>query len=284
MPCPIALTAENTSITPSAQHRHRHALLQHVAAGPLEEGGDAQAAQLAARLALRRAAPRSRSSRPAPAPGPSRARSGRRRRSGPSGCVYGICSGRMKLRRRSCDAVDAGLARGLVHQPLDGEDRLGPAGAAVGAGRRGVGQHAPGSGSRPAGCRTRWSAPTGRSAAGWRRRCRWHRRPRWPCELQAQREDACRRRPAPARPACAGRGRGATARNSSLRSADPLDRPLQLPRAARRPPRLPDRRRSSCRSRRRRRPPSRAPARAAGRARRRRWCARRRASACSCGW
>ena len=38
------------------------------------------------------------------------------------------------------DAVDAGLARGLVHQALHDVDRFGPARAAVGADRGGVGQ------------------------------------------------------------------------------------------------------------------------------------------------
>src|SRR5690606_34807044 len=38
-------------------------------------------------------------------------------------------------------AVDAGLRGGRVHQPLDDVDVLGPAGAAVGAGGRAVGEH-----------------------------------------------------------------------------------------------------------------------------------------------
>ena len=40
------------------------------------------------------------------------------------------------------DRVDAGDARGLVHHALDAIARLGPAGAAIGRGRRGVGEHA----------------------------------------------------------------------------------------------------------------------------------------------
>ena len=39
------------------------------------------------------------------------------------------------------DAVDAELDRGLVHQPLDRERHLGPARAAIGVGRHGVGEH-----------------------------------------------------------------------------------------------------------------------------------------------
>ena len=42
------------------------------------------------------------------------------------------------------DAVEAALARGEVDQPLDDEHHLGPAGAAVGAGRRGVAEHGAG--------------------------------------------------------------------------------------------------------------------------------------------
>ena len=132
-------------------------LLERVAAGPLEEGGDAAAAQLAARLRRRRAAPRSRSSRPAPGPGRGSSRTGRCRRPAPSGCVYGICSGRIMLRRRSSARVELHLARGGVHQPLDDVDRLRPAGAAVGADRRGVGHHRASGAGRSAGCRRCWS-------------------------------------------------------------------------------------------------------------------------------
>ena len=50
----------------------------------------------------------------------------------------------MRFRRRSSIGIDAQLARGHVDHALDREGRLGPARAAIGAGGRGVGEHARG--------------------------------------------------------------------------------------------------------------------------------------------
>ena len=50
------------------------------------------------------------------------------------------------------DAVDAGLARRQVDQPLHDEHHLGPAGAAIGAGRHGVGQRGAGAEIAPPAC------------------------------------------------------------------------------------------------------------------------------------
>jgi hypothetical protein len=122
------------------QHAHRHALGQVVAAGPLEEGGDAQAAQPALLLAL----------------GAARLEAvpvGLRQRlvhhvleaADVVGLAHRVLVGHLlgpdEVAPAQLHAVDARLARGLVHQPLHGVDRFGPAGAAVGAGGRGVGQH-----------------------------------------------------------------------------------------------------------------------------------------------
>ena len=143
MPCPIALTAENTSITPSACTVDRHALLEHVAAGPFQEGGDAQAAQLAARLRLRAA----RASKPLQSACARRLVHHLLELADVVGLAHRVLVrhllGPDEVAPAQRDAVDAGLARRLVHQPLDDVDRLGPAGAAVGAGGRGVGEHAP---------------------------------------------------------------------------------------------------------------------------------------------
>ena len=82
---------------------------------------------------------------------------------------------------------------------LDDVDRLGPAGAAVGPGRRRVGEHA----LRcvdvdRAGCRRRWSTPTARSAAGSRRRRASRTRRGSRANASAARA-SCRRRRARAR-------------------------------------------------------------------------------------
>ena len=66
--------------------------------------------------------------------------------------------GRDQVAAAQLDGIDAELARGDVDHALDRERRLGPAGAAVGAGGRGVGEHA------------------GASDGGWRASCT--RRPR----------------------------------------------------------------------------------------------------------
>ena len=56
--------------------------------------------------------------------------------------MNGICAGLMKLRLRKVDPVDAHLVGGAVDQPLHEVVGLGPAGAAIGAHQRGVGEHA----------------------------------------------------------------------------------------------------------------------------------------------
>jgi hypothetical protein len=52
--------------------------------------------------------------------------------------------GAMRLRAADLGGVHADLGGEEVHGPLDGRGGLGPAGAAVGDGGRGVGDHRPG--------------------------------------------------------------------------------------------------------------------------------------------
>ena len=244
---------------PSGVTSTRDLLLEDIAAGPFEEGGDAAAAQLAARASTL-AAPR--------------------REAVPVGerqalvedllelaAVVGL---RHRVRVRhllgpdhvaaaQLGRVELHLARRRVHQPLDDVDRLGPAGAAIGAGRRGVGQHGGEVEVDRRRCRRCWSRPTGRSAAGSRRRPAWRRRRRWRSE---------RTRSASTRPlaSSASSARLVTSRpcvgRQELLAAIglPAHRALQRRAPRRRRRCLPDRRRSSCRSRRRRRRRPRAPA------------------------
>ena len=59
----------------------------------------------------------------------------------PTALRYGIAFGLTKFLRRMPDAVDAELVGRHVHQPLDRERHLRPAGRTIGVGRHGVGEH-----------------------------------------------------------------------------------------------------------------------------------------------
>ncbi len=85
-PAPSPASPSRSRSSPSAAHRDGDLLLQRIAAGPFEEGGDAAPAQLAALARASSRGRRSRASRPASAPGPARIRTGRCHRSGPSRC------------------------------------------------------------------------------------------------------------------------------------------------------------------------------------------------------
>ena len=119
---------------------HRHALFEHARTRPLQEGGQAAATQLAARLRRRTA----------------------RVETGPVGkCEatvhhalelaavnhlrHGVGVGHLLRAHHVApaqrNAVDAELARGRVHQPLDEVDALGAARTAVGAGGVDVRHH-----------------------------------------------------------------------------------------------------------------------------------------------
>ena len=66
-----------------------------------------------------------------------------RRSTSPVGVLYGNASLRNQVAPAQLDAVDAGLARRLLDQALDEVGDVRPPGAAVGGGRRGVGEHEP---------------------------------------------------------------------------------------------------------------------------------------------
>ena len=141
MPCPIGIDGREHLDHAVAVHRDGHALLEHIAAGPFEEGGDA-AGRAACRARFDSAA---RASKPSQSASASAWSITVLELAGVVDLAHRVGVGHLlgpdEVAPAQLDAVDAGLARGLVHQPLDGVDGLGPAGAAVGAGRRGVGQH-----------------------------------------------------------------------------------------------------------------------------------------------
>ena len=212
---------------PSAVTVDGDLLLERVAAGPFEEGRDAAAAQLAARASTRLA--------PRVEAVPVGERQALVEDLLELAAVVGLApsgSCRASARAGSCCAGAARrgsmprLARRRVHQPLDDVDRLGPAGAAVGAGRRRVGQHRREVQVDRSGCRRCWSRPTGRSAAGSRRRPASRRRRRWRATARAA--------PAPGRRASSAssalaRDVAAVHRREELLDAlgAPLDRALQ---------------------------------------------------------
>ena len=119
---------------------HGDALLEHVAARPFQEGGDAQATPQPARARLRRARGKA-----VPVGQRQRLLQHPLEAADVVGLAHGVGVGHLlgadEVAPPQGDAVDAGLARRLVHQALDVEDGLGPAGAAVGAGGRLVRQH-----------------------------------------------------------------------------------------------------------------------------------------------
>ena len=195
----------------------------------------------------------------AEAPGRASARRRRCRRSGP----WRSCRASARadhVAAAQLGRVQAQLARRCVDQPLETVDRLGPPGAAVGAGRRGVRQHRGEARSESSGCRRRWSRPGADSS--------------WIASRRVARiaahvgQGAARKRQHLAlgvegefRLASSCRGRAA--RRGSRPSASPPISPGARPASPRRRPRHPPGRgRSSSRSRRRRRRPARAPARA----------------------
>ena len=59
----------------------------------------------------------------------------------PTALRYGIAFGRDQILAPQLDAVEAELGGGDVDQPLDRVRHLGPAGAAIGLRRHGVGEH-----------------------------------------------------------------------------------------------------------------------------------------------
>ena len=67
----------------------------------------------------------------------------------PTALRYGIASGRDQVLAPQLDAVDAELFGGGVDQPLDRVGHFGPAGAAVGLGRHGVGEDGHGAQASP---------------------------------------------------------------------------------------------------------------------------------------
>ena len=156
------------------------------------------------------------------------------------------------------------LARRRVHQPLDQVDRLGPAGAAVRAGRRGVGEH-----GGEVQVDRRQVVDAGRDPRADQQLDRDAGRRGVGADVGERLARAApapgRRRRARARRGWRRRGRGRP--RGTPRCARPASAPgASAPAPRRRRPRLPDTRRSSCRSRRRRRRPVRAPAAAPGRA------------------
>ena len=118
---------------------HAHVLFQCIATGPLQEGGDAAAAQLAARLGLR--TPRLEAL-------PVGQRQALVQDLLESAAVVDLRHRVLVRKLLGPDHVAAAqlgpiqphLARGGVHQALDDVDGLGPARAAIGAGGRVVGQ------------------------------------------------------------------------------------------------------------------------------------------------
>src|SRR5664280_2184648 len=122
------------------RHVDAHLLFEGVAAGPFQKRGDAAATQQAARFAL--APPRRKAV-------PVGERQALVENFLEAAAVVGLGQRVLvrHLRRRDHVAaaqlgrVEPELARRRIHQALDDVDRLGPAGAAVGAGRRRVRQH-----------------------------------------------------------------------------------------------------------------------------------------------
>ena len=60
----------------------------------------------------------------------------------PTAVLYGMAEGRIRLRRRSLTAIDAGDARGLLDHAFEHVVRLRAAGAAIRRGRHRIGEHA----------------------------------------------------------------------------------------------------------------------------------------------
>ena len=122
-------------------NRHLDVFFQRIAAGPFEEGGDAQAAPFALGARRRRARAES-----VPVGQWQRLVHHMLELAGvvdlPHRVGVGHLLGVHKVAPAQFDAVNAGLARCFVHQALHDVDRLGAASAPVGPGRRGVGQHA----------------------------------------------------------------------------------------------------------------------------------------------
>ena len=232
-----------------------------VAAGPFEEGRDAAAAQPAARLRLR--APRVEA---VPVGEREPLVQDRLELAAVVGLRHRVLVGHLlgpdHVAPAQLGRVEPHLARRRVHQPLDQVDRLGPAGAAVGAGRRGVGQHRRAAAGRSSGCRRCWSMTHGPISS-------------WIATPAAGRvgADVGERAHAQRQHAAVGvereLGLAATSRPCDARQEllAALGHPLapaasSVARGVARRRRPPGRGRSSCRSRRRRRRRRRAPARA----------------------
>ncbi len=123
-----------------SRHGHRDALLEDVAAGPFEERGKAAPAQPAARARLRLARGEA-----LPLGEIERLLDDAAELAAVIDLPHRVGIGHL-LRRDEIAAADLGgieaeLARCGVEQPLDEIDRLGPPGAAIGRGRRGMRQH-----------------------------------------------------------------------------------------------------------------------------------------------
>ena len=233
------------------------------AAGPLEEGGDAAAAQLAARLRLLAARGEA-----VPVGERQALVEDLLERAAVVGLAHRVRVGHLlgpdhvapAQRRR----IHLHLARRRVHQPLDQVDRLRPAGAAVRAGRRGVGQH-----RGEVQVDRRHVVDAGRDPRADQQLDRDAGRRRVGADV-GERLHAQRQHPAVG----VERELGVAGDVAAVIRREELLAALGLPahRALQRPRRVGDdqvfriRRRSSCRSRRRRRRRGRAPAAARGRA------------------
>ena len=121
-------------------HTHGDAFFQCIAARPLQKGGQAQAAQLAARLGLCRA-----SLKACPIGQRQALVHHRLELARVIGLAHGVFVGHLvrldEIAAAQGHAVHADLAGGFVHEPFHDEDGFRPPRTPVGAGGRGVGHH-----------------------------------------------------------------------------------------------------------------------------------------------
>src|SRR5581483_3622203 len=140
VPLPARPDADRQQQAAFARKRDPRALAR-LAAGDLEKTPDAEPAPLAAGLGLRPAGGKAGGVGPRQRIGDDRGELAAVEDGAERACIRKLRRGD-QVAAAKLDRVDADLARGSVDQPLDAVIRLGPPGAAIGAGRHGVGEDA----------------------------------------------------------------------------------------------------------------------------------------------